>query len=89
MIKISDSIALGAFCGIVATIPQLIFDYLSFILGYSHYFAFQISGSIYLHKNSTTTIPGLILGGLTWESQAMFLGILTVYLIRLTGIDYW
>lgn len=32
---------------------------------------------------------GLILGGLVWESQAILLGILTVYYIRATGTDYW
>lgn len=89
MTKIKDGTALGAFSGILATMPQLIFDYLSVTLGYSHYYAFQLSGSIYLQKELTYMPAGLILGGLVWESQAILLGILTVYYIRATGTDYW
>lgn len=89
MVKIKDGTALGAISGILATIPQLIFDYLSVILGYSHYYAFQLSGSIYLLKKLTFMPAGLILGGVVWESQAILLGILTVYYIRATGTDYW
>lgn len=89
MTKIKDGTALGAISGILATIPQLLFDYLSVTLGYSHYYAFQLSGSIYLLKKLTYMPVGLILGGLVWESQAILLGIITVYYLRATGTDFW
>lgn len=89
MIKIKDGTALGAFSGILATIPQLLFDYLSVTLGYSNYYAFQLSGSIYLLKELTYMPAGLILGGLVWESQAILLGVITVYYLRATSTDFW
>lgn len=89
MIRIKDTLALGAFAGIIATIPQLIFDYLSVQLGFSKYYAFQISGSIYLVKELTDDFLGLVLGGLVWEATGMLLGVLTVLLMRSIGKDYW
>lgn len=89
IIKIKDSTALGAVAGIVATIPQLVFDFIMVQLGYSGYYAFQLSGSIYLLKRFTDDILGFVLGGIIWESMAMFLGIITVFYMRFTGKDYW
>lgn len=89
MVKIKDSTALGALAGIVATIPQLIFDFIMVQLGNSGYYAFQISGSIYLFKRFTDDLLGLMLGGIVWESMAMLLGIITVFYMRFTGKDYW
>ncbi|MFZ5641277.1 MAG: hypothetical protein ACOY4Q_11410 [Bacillota bacterium] len=86
---IRDSIALGAVTGVAATVPQLIVNYISFQLGFAKYYAFQLSGGIYLLKNLTDNLWGLILGGIVWEFTAAFLGIVTVYLLRWTGRDYW
>ena len=87
--KIRDGFALGAISGVIGTIPQIIFDLISVQLGYSKFYAFQISGSIYLYKSLTYRPMGLILGGLIWETTGVLLGIITVYLIRLTGKEYW
>lgn len=89
MLKINDSSALGALTGIVATVPQIIFDFIAVKLGYSGYYAFQISGSIYLFKRFTNDLLGLMLGGIVWESNAILLGIVTVHYMRYTGRDYW
>jgi hypothetical protein len=87
--RIRDEIALGCLTGITATIPQLIFDFISVQLGYSKHYAFQISASIYLTRELTIKPLGLLLGGLVWEAMAAFLGVLTVLLLRFTGKDYW
>lgn len=86
---IRDTVALGASAGVLGTVPQLIFDFIAVQLGWSGYYAFQISGSIYLLKRFTDSFGGLILGGLVWESMAILLGILIVVTIRITGVDYW
>lgn len=89
MIKIKDSTALGAFAGMAATIPQLIFDTIARILDYSNYYAFQISASIYIFKNLTNALSGFILGGIVWETTAILLGVVTVFYMKYTGTDYW
>ncbi len=87
--KISDGTALGAIAGIVATIPQLIFDFILVQVGFSKYYAFQISGAVYLLKKSTDDLSGLLLGGIVWESTAILLGVVTVFYIRYTGVEFW
>lgn len=87
--EIRDEIALGAAASLVATIPQVIFDFISYQLGFSKYYAFQISGSIYLTRGLAGKGEGLILGGLVWEFMAVLLGVFTVYILKFTGRDYW
>ncbi len=86
---IKDKIVLGAVVGVLATIPQLIFNFFMVRLNFSNFYDFQISGGIYLYKNLTYTFWGLVLGGLVWEFMAAGLGILTVFLILWTGKKYW
>lgn len=86
---IHDRIALGAFAGILGSIPQLIIDFLLVQLNYSQVYAFQIVASIYLKPHLTLKPMGLILGGIVWEFGSAMLGVLIVYLFVLTGNDYW
>ncbi|HYH02020.1 MAG TPA: hypothetical protein VEC37_02885 [Bacillota bacterium] len=86
---IKDRLTLGVVSGVAATIPQLIFNYISVQLGYSQYYDFQISGSVYLYRNLTYTWGGMLLGGITWSGTGAGLGIVTVYLMDKTGSDYW
>lgn len=89
MITIRDKIALGTFAGFIGSIPGLLVNFLSYQLGHSNYYSFQLAGGVYLLKNLTGSLSGIILGGIAWESMAGFLGILLVYLIHFTGRDYW
>lgn len=89
MRKINDKIALGVLAGIVGTIPQLVLNLILTKMGFSKYYAFQLSGSVYLYEHLTTTFWGLVFGGLVWEFMAGGLGIATVYFIKMTGKDFW
>ncbi len=89
MRKIKDLIALGTLTGIIGTIPPLILNFITTILGFSQYYSFQLSGSIYINEPDTYTFWGMVLGGVVWEFMAAGLGIATVLLIRKTGKDFW
>ncbi|WP_408954455.1 hypothetical protein [Natroniella sp. ANB-PHB2] len=86
---INDEFALGALAGLVAMIPQVIFDFISVQLNYSKHYAFQISSSIYLYEPLTQRPLGLIFGGLLWAIMSIILGVITVYLLRSSGKDFW
>lgn len=82
---IRDKIALGTVAGLIGSIPQLIFQFTMLMLGISNYSSFQISGGIFLLEKYTKTIGGLIYGFIIWEIAAIFLGVVTVYVIESTG----
>jgi len=86
---IRDRIALGVFAGITATIPSLLVNFLSVNLGFAKWYSHQISGGIYLHPGLTDSIQGIILGLLIWLIPAMTLGVITSYVIKATGEDFW
>ena len=86
---IKDKIKLGVVSGIAATIPQLIFNYISVQLGYSQYYNFQISASVYLYRNTTYTWAGMLFGAITWLATGAGLGVASAYLMDKTGPDYW
>lgn len=86
---IRDRIALGAFAGIIATIPSLIINFLSVQLAFAKWYSYQIGGSIYIHPGLTDSLQGFLLGTLVWLIPALALGIITSYVIQATGEDYW
>ncbi len=86
---VRDSIALGAVTGVVGTIPGIIINYISYQLGFSKYYSFQISSGTFLLKGFTDTLSGFVLGGIIWLSTGAVLGILIVFLLQKTGTDYW
>lgn len=86
---IRDRIALGAFAGIIATIPSLIINVVSVQLGFSKWYSYQIGGSIYLNPGLTDSPQGFILGTLVWLIPAVTLGVITSYVLHTTGEDYW
>jgi hypothetical protein len=89
-VKLEDRFALGFFSGILAVIPQLLFNFISVQLNFAKWYNFQISGSIYLHPGNTGTFPGMLLGALVWLIPAAMMGVLISYLIESTGEDfYW
>jgi hypothetical protein len=89
MLKIRDRIALGTIAGLIGTIPGLALNYISVQLGLSKFYSFQLTGSIYLFPGLTDSLFGYILGGMVWLTFGVFLGIAIIYLIEITGEDYW
>jgi hypothetical protein len=87
--KIRDSIALGTVAGLLGNIPSLILNFISVQLGFSKTYSFQISGGIYLFRRFTMEPGGILLGLLVWIFTSAFLGVAIVYLLKLTGRDYW
>lgn len=86
---IRDRIALGVVAGLLATIPSLIVNIISVNLGFARWYSHQIGGSIYLHPGLTDSPQGVILGLLVWIIPAMILGVITSYVIKVTGEDFW
>jgi hypothetical protein len=86
---IQDRLALGAATGAVGTIPGLLLNWISVSLGFTRFYSFQLTGSVYLHPSLTDSVQGMILGGIIWLAIGAFGGILTAYLLSWTGIDYW
>jgi len=89
LLKINDTFALGGIAGIFGSIPALLFDYLSYSLGFSKYLSVQIAAGVYLYKGNTNSLGGLILGLFVWEMFAGILGVLMVKFMQSTGKDYW
>lgn len=87
--KIKDEFALSVIAGLIACIPQLTFDTISYFAGYSKYFAFQIAAGIFVRKDLTTTPAGLIMGAMIWMIAAIFISLVTIAVFRFTGKDYW
>jgi len=88
-VMIRDRIALGVVAGLLATIPSLIVNIISVNLGFARWYSHQIGGSIYLHPGLTDSPQGVILGLLVWIIPAMILGVITSYVIKVTGEDFW
>lgn len=87
--KINDSLFLGIAAGIIGSIPSFLFNFILVQLGIAKYYVFQIASGIHLLKKFTTTPIGAILGILQWLITGAILGIILVYIFRLTGEDYW
>lgn len=87
--KIKDTVTLGTIAGIIGTIPQLLFHLIFTQVGFIKYFAFQLTGSVYMVKELTYTPLGLFIGGFVWLLLGGIIGVITAYLLILTGKDNW
>ncbi|GAB6136991.1 hypothetical protein [Halanaerobaculum tunisiense] len=87
--KINDSIALGVYSGIVASIIQMILNVILKELGLVAYYLPQISGSVFLLEKFTDDPLGFALGPVVWLLTGGSLGIIIVYLFKITGTDHW
>jgi hypothetical protein len=86
---IKDRVALGAFAGILGSLPQIAVNLISHTFHYTKIYSFTLAGGIFLNSNLTGTAGGMILGTLLWLFTAAFLGLLMVLLLEWTGKDYW
>ncbi|MCK8818062.1 hypothetical protein MWH28_11905 [Natroniella sulfidigena] len=87
--KIDDTIVLGGLAGIVGTIPSLLFNFIAVQLGFMEYYTFEIASSIYMLEEFTRSPLSVVLGFSLWMITSAILGVLIIYLFRVTGRDYW
>ncbi len=87
--KIKDKFFVGVLAGILANATENIFNYLGYYTGFSKYFIWHIAASAYFPITEVKTTPALIIGMFTDYTVAAGLGVITVYLLYLTGNDYY
>jgi hypothetical protein len=88
-IKIKDKIILGAISGALPTIILNVVDYLSLRLNLNKWHIWQIAGSLFFKKEDLTTIPALLLGGLTHTTLTSLGGIFIFYTLYYTGRSFY
>lgn len=87
--RIKDEFALSFLAGFIACVPQIAFDTISVLAGYSKYYAFQIAAGVFLHNHLALTPLGIFMGAIIWIIAAIFISLITITVFRLTGKDYW
>ncbi len=89
MVKVKDKVTTGVIAGILSNIVITIFDYFFYILDIVKYLHIHIAASVYFPVANVHTAPALIIGTITDYSLAAFLGVIVVYTLFYTGIDYF
>jgi len=88
--KIEDTFALDTISALVASIPQLLFDWIShYYLFRAKYQGYQISAGIYLYNHLTNDPMGIALGLIVWLLQGISLGIIITLILKYFGRDFW
>lgn len=87
--SIHDRYTFGIIAGIIANIPVNILDYVSTSLNIGEYHIWQIAASAYFTKAQLDTLPALFIGMITDYATAGLLGVISVYLLYLTGKEYY
>ena len=82
---LKDRIIIGIIIGILADVVKLSFNYLSFALNYTPVVFWQIVAATGLAREDVFTPIGIFIGGITDVIVAMFLGVIFIYFIYLTG----
>ncbi len=82
---LKDKMVIGIIIGLLADIVKLSFNYLSFTLNYTPVVFWQIVAATGLAKEDVFTPAGLLIGAITDITIAMFLGVIFIYFIYLTG----
>jgi hypothetical protein len=88
-VHLQDKVALGAVTGVAASLPGLLFNLFSVLLGTTEHYSFQLSAGVFLREDLLSTAGGLVLGGILWELTSAFLGVLIVYVLHFTGKEFW
>ena len=86
---ITDKFFLGVISGILANIIENIYNYTSYFFNLTKYFIWHIAASAYFQIPDVKTMPALVVGMFTDYAIAAGMGIATVYLLYLTGEDFW
>jgi len=88
--KIEDTVALGSVAAFAAATAQMVMDLIShYFIFQGKYMGYQISAGVYLHPQLTNDPLGVALGVIVWFFQAAMLGIILVYVLKITGRDFW
>lgn len=89
MINIKDKITLGAAAGILANLITSIIDIVLYKLNINKFIHFHIAASAYFPVRDVNTLPALIIGGISDFTVAAVFGVIIVYILFLTGTDYF
>lgn len=89
MFNIKDKYFLGVIASILANIPINILDYIFYTLDINQYHMWQIAASAYFRIQDVNTVPALIVGAISDYSTAIIMGVAIVYLLSITGTDYF
>ncbi|ADL13053.1 hypothetical protein [Acetohalobium arabaticum] len=89
MFNIKDKYFSGIMTGILINIPINILDYIFYLLNINQYHMWQIAASAYFRIQDVDTVPALIVGAISDYSTAILLAITIVYLLSITGTDYF
>ncbi|NLI93993.1 MAG: hypothetical protein GX434_17890 [Peptococcaceae bacterium] len=89
MIRIKDKVILGIAAGTLANIIVSVIDIIFYKLNVNKYIHFHIAASAYFLESDVHTLPALIVGIISDFTIAAFLGILIVYILFVTGTDYF
>ncbi|MCK8818008.1 hypothetical protein MWH28_11635 [Natroniella sulfidigena] len=87
MFKINDKFLLGIIAAILASIPLNIIEYIGHQLNFNHYTIWDIATSLYFPEIDAPY--GFIIGLVTHYITIGLLGVIVVYLLYLTGTDYY
>ena len=82
---IKDKIIIGLLIGLLADAVKLTFNFLSFKLNFTPVVFWQLVSATVLEKEDVFTPLGILIGGITDIIVTMFLGVIFIYLIYLTG----
>lgn len=85
----NDSLTVGAVSGIIATIPILIINYITFRAGLSAVLFAEAGASIFVAPNDVALPMSLFIGYITNFVVGMILGVGIITLYRITGYDYY
>ena len=86
---LKDRILAGSIAGMIATLIKSIPNLILWKLGIVKYLYFHLAASALIKPTSVHTTLGLIVGVVTDVITGGSLGIITVFLFKFTGHDYW
>ena len=78
----------GVLIGVLADAVKLGVNYLGYILGFTDVLFWQIVATNILPEQYLFTPSALVIGAIADLTVTAFLGVLFLYLIKLTGLDF-
>jgi len=85
----SDRIVAAIFGGIIGSILQTALGYIFYLTGLAKTNHLLMAGNFFLNESALNTTAGYIVGLLADLVMGGFLAVVFVYLISITGKDYW
>ena len=86
---IKDKFFLGVFAAFIAELIDNSYDWIMYAFDMNKYHEWHIAASTYFPISKLHTIPALIVGCVADFTIAAILGVIIVYLLYWTGIDFY